>query len=176
MSINHLDERIVSIMRRGYPTAIRLSFAVIFIWFGILKPLGYSSAEPLVLKTVSWMPFLEAGQWLAVIGWWEVAIGVLFVSRRTTRMAILLLFLQMGGTFLPLFILPEVTFQAGGVPFLPTMEGQYIIKNLMILSAALVLGSLVRQPGERAGGEAAGAGILAPTPRSAAVYEVSRRQ
>ncbi|MGB0744011.1 MAG: hypothetical protein ACPGSB_05755 [Opitutales bacterium] len=145
MLIDVLDHRITAFMRGFYPTAIRLSFAVIFIWFGLLKPLGLSSAEPLVLSTVAWMPFLSPASWLAVIGWWEVAIGLLFFSRRTTRIAILLLFLQMGGTFLPLFILPEVTFQQGGAPFLPTMEGQYIIKNIMILSAALVLGALVRQ-------------------------------
>ena len=135
-------------MQRFYPTAIRLSFAVIFIWFGALKPLGLSAAEPLVLATVAWMPLLSASQWLAVIGWWEMAIGACFIAKRTTRLAILLLFLQMSGTFLPLFILPEVTFQEGGNPLLPTIEGQYIIKNLMILSAALVLGSLVRQQSE----------------------------
>ncbi|NDV61099.1 hypothetical protein G0Q06_01405 [Puniceicoccales bacterium CK1056] len=144
MTPDVLDQRIIRIMKDFYPTAIRLSFAVIFIWFGILKPLGLSAAEPLVLKTVAWMPFLSPHGWLSVIGWWEVAIGLLFFSHRTTRLAILLLFLQMGGTFLPLFILSEVTFQKGGIPFLPTMEGQYIIKNLMILSGALVLGSHVR--------------------------------
>lgn len=145
MSMDRIDERIATFMRESYPTAIRLSFAVIFIWFGILKPLGFSAASPLVLATVEWMPLLSPETWLMIIGWWEVAIGCLFISRRTTRIAILLLFLQMGGTFLPLFILPEVTFQEGGIPWLPTMEGQYIIKNLMILSAALVLGSLVRR-------------------------------
>lgn len=145
MSFDRIDERIATFMRETYPTAIRLSFAVIFIWFGALKPLGFSAASPLVLATVEWMPLLSPESWLVIIGWWEVAIGCLFISRRTTRIAILLLFLQMSGTFLPLFILPEVTFQEGGIPWLPTMEGQYIIKNLMVLSAALVLGSLVRQ-------------------------------
>lgn len=145
MSIDFVDLRIVQIMRGFYPTAIRLSFAVIFVWFGALKPLGMSAAEPLVLSTVAWMPLLAPHAWLSVIGFWEIAIGLLFITRRTTRIAILLLFLQMGGTFLPLFILPDVTFQEGGIPFLPTMEGQYIIKNLMILSAALVLGSSVRR-------------------------------
>lgn len=145
MAIDILDQRISTFMRGFYPTAIRLSFAVIFVWFGALKPLGLSAAEQLVLKTVAWMPLLSAQAWLAVIGCWEVLIGILFVSQRTTRIAILLLFLQMAGTFLPLFMLPEVTFQSGGIPFLPTLEGQYIIKKLMILSGALVLGSLVRQ-------------------------------
>ena len=49
----------------------------------------------------------------------------------------------MFGTFLPLFILPEITFQEGGVPYLPTMEGQYIIKNLLIIAGALVVGGRV---------------------------------
>lgn len=145
MSIDVLDQRISTLMRGFYPAAIRLSFAVIFVWFGALKPLGLSAAEPLVLKTVAWMPLFSPHTWLAVIGFWEIAIGLFFVMQRTTRLAILLLFLQMGGTFLPLFILPEITFQAGGIPLLPSMEGQYIIKNLMILSGALVLGSLVRK-------------------------------
>ena len=144
--MDRLDSRIVGLMQGAYPGAIRLSFALIFIWFGILKPLGLSPAAPLVLQTVAWMPLLQPEGWLSVIGWWEVAIGVLFISPKTTRLAILLLFLQMGGTFLPLFILPEITFQEAGFPFRPTMEGQYIIKNLMILSAALVLGALVDAP------------------------------
>jgi uncharacterized membrane protein YkgB len=50
-----------------------------------------------------------------------------------------LLFLQMSGTFLPLLILPEITFQNSN-PFLPTLEGQYIIKNIIIITAALMIG------------------------------------
>lgn len=140
MTIQALDRVIRGRMRAVADPAARVSLFIIFFWFGILKPLGYSSAEPLVLKTVDWMPILTAGQWLSVIGWWEVLIGVFFLFRKTTRIAIALLFLQMGGTFMPLFILPEITFQPGGIPFLPTLEGQYIIKNLIIISAALVIG------------------------------------
>jgi hypothetical protein len=81
---------------------------------------------------------------VAIIGWWEVAIGVAFLFRRTIRIAIALLFLQMVGTFMPLVLLPEITFQAGRLPFAPTLEGQYIIKNLMIISAALVVGGTLR--------------------------------
>jgi len=40
---------------------------------------------------------------------------------------------------MPLIFLPEVVYQKNNV-FLPTMEGQYIIKNLMIISAALIVG------------------------------------
>ncbi|NIM01815.1 MAG: hypothetical protein GTN89_13515, partial [Acidobacteria bacterium] len=80
----------------------------------------------------------------SVIGWWEVAIGVTFLFRKTLRIAIALLALQMAGTFMPLVVLPEVTFQSGHLPYGPTMEGQYIVKNLLILSAALVIGGTVR--------------------------------
>ncbi len=126
-------------------TALRASLGIIFVWFGILKPFGISAAEPLVLATVKWLPLLDPHGWLVVIGWWEVVIGVSFLFRSTVRLAIALLALQMGGTLMPLFLLPEVTFQAGRVPFAPTMEGQYIIKNLMIISAALVVGGTLRR-------------------------------
>jgi uncharacterized membrane protein YkgB len=76
---------------------------------------------------------------LSIIGWWEVLIGLTFLFRNTTRIAIGLLFLQMLGTFMPLLFLPEITFQNGNY-LLPTLEGQYIIKNVMIISAALVVG------------------------------------
>ena len=145
VNFEQLDQWIARTMSRFGVPALRISFAVIFCWFGILKPLGLSAAAPLVLKTVSWMPLLTPHQWLSVIGIWEVLIGVCFLFQKTTRLAILLLFLQMGGTFLPLVILPEITFQPGGIPLVPTMEGQYIIKNIMIISAALVIGGTVRR-------------------------------
>ena len=145
MSLNELDRRITDVMAQWGVWALRYSLALIFIWFGILKPVGLSPAEPLLLATTSFLPVFEPRQWLALIGWWEVAIGLAFLSRLTIRMAIALLALQMVGTFLPLFILPGVTFQPGRIPYAPTMEGQYIVKNLLIISAALVVGSTVRR-------------------------------
>lgn len=136
---NKLDSRFIKIMKRASIPSIRLSFGVIFIWFGVLKPLGLSSAEGLLKATVIWLPFGSPEMWLIVIGLWEVVIGVFFFFKRTTRIAIVLLFLQMVGTFMPLIVLSEITFQSNNI-LLPTLEGQYIIKNLMIISAALVLG------------------------------------
>ena len=144
-----LDKRISTAMAELGVPALRISLAIIFIWFGILKPLGLSPAASLVEATVGWMPFFTPQQWVSIIGWWEVVIGVTFLFRPTLRFAIGQLFLQMGGTFLPLLLLPDVAFQAGHYPFVPTMEGQYIIKNLLIISAALVVGGTVRS-GSRA--------------------------
>jgi uncharacterized membrane protein YkgB len=144
-TFDEIDRRISTFMGRWGTLAVRISFGIIFIWFGILKPLGISSAEPLVIATVPWLPVFDGGTWVSIIGWWEVAIGIAFLFRRTIRVAVALLALQMVGTFMPLVLLPDVTFQAGRFPYGPTLEGQYIIKNLMIISAALVVGGTVRE-------------------------------
>jgi uncharacterized membrane protein YkgB len=112
---------------------------IIFFWFGILKVLEASPATELIIETVFWMPFFSAETWVIVIGYWEMAIGVCFLNKKTTLIAVVLMFLQMTGTFLPLLILPEITFQNSN-PFLPTLEGQYIIKNIIIITAALIIG------------------------------------
>jgi uncharacterized membrane protein YkgB len=140
-----VDGSIASFMQRwGVPT-LRVALAVIFVWFGLLKPLGLSPAEELVLATVETLPVFRSETWLVLIGWWEVAIGVTFLHPATIRIAIALLALQMVGTFLPLVLFPEVTFQSGRIPYGLTMEGQYIVKNLLIIAAALVIGGTVRR-------------------------------
>lgn len=148
MSVNFkkIDQYISrKMMKIGQPT-LQISFAIIFIWFGILKPLGLSPAEGLLKQTVVWLPFGTPELWLHIIGYWEVVIGALFLFRGTFRIAIALLFLQMVGAFMPLVFLPEVTFQNGNI-FTLTMEGQYIIKNVLIISSALVLGGSLYKSG-----------------------------
>lgn len=137
--IDAADLQIASWMHRYGRLSLRYSLAIIFIWFGLLKPLGLSPAEELVAKTVYWM---SPDIFVPILGWWEVMIGVCMLYRPLIRLSILLLFLQMGGTILPLFILPEVCYTE--FPFGLTLEGQYIIKNLLIISAALVIGGTVR--------------------------------
>ena len=118
---------------------IRIPLFIIFFWFGVLKVLKMSPATELIIDTVFWMPLLSAENWVVIIGYWEMAIGLCFLNKKTTLIAVILMFLQMSGTFLPLVILPEITFQNSN-PFLPTLEGQYIIKNIIIITAALIIG------------------------------------
>jgi len=125
---------------------LRYSLGVIFIWFGALKPFGMSPAQDLVANTVY---FVDPDWFVPFLGWWEVAIGVGLIVRPLIRPAIFLLFLQMPGTFIPLVLLPEVCFT--NFPFGLTMEGQYIIKNLILISAALVVGGTVRKPSGESG-------------------------
>ncbi|MEO9512574.1 MAG: hypothetical protein ABJN84_03675 [Flavobacteriaceae bacterium] len=145
MDLRNVDQQIASRMRSWGIPAVRISFAIIFFWFGILKPFGFSAATGLLKATVAWLPFGDPDTWLIAIGWWEVIIGITFLFRKTTRIAIALLFLQMLGTFMPLIFLPEVTFQDENY-LLPTLEGQYIIKNILIISAALIVGGTFYKP------------------------------
>ena len=124
--------------RIGHPM-LRYALGLIFLWFGIIKPLGLSPVHDLVANTAILLP---PETFVVVIGWWEVAIGVCLLYRPLLRLGILLLFIQIPGTFIPLVIMPEVTWIV--FPIAPTVEGQYIIKNLVLIGAALVVGSTAR--------------------------------
>ena len=133
------DQRITAWMKKEGLLFLRYSLGIVFIWFGILKPFGISPAQELVAHTVYW----ASPTWFVpLLGWWEVLIGICFLYKPLVRVAILLMAVQMVGTMLPLFLLPEVVY-AGSV-FHLTLEGQYIVKNIVLIGAALVVGSHVR--------------------------------
>lgn len=115
---------------------LRYSLAIIFIWFGALKPFGQSPAVELVTKTIYWF---DPQIFIPILGIWEMAIGICLLFQPLLRVGLFLLALQMPGTFLPLVLLPEVCFTT--FPFDLTLEGQYIIKNLVLIGAGLVVGS-----------------------------------
>lgn len=137
---DRIDPAIAGWMDRRGLFLLRISLAIIFIWFGALKTVGMSPADELVRRTVYWFP---PDIFIPLLGWWEVAIGVCLLFRPLIRAAIFLLFLQMPGTMLPLILLPDVCFTS--VPFGLTIEGQYIIKNIVLIGAAIVIGGTVRQ-------------------------------
>ena len=119
-----IDRAIAGWMGRwGVPT-LRVALGVVFVWFGALKPFGLSPAADLIAATVYVVP---AETFVPILGIWEVAIGICLLYRPLIRVGILLLALQLPGTFLPLVLLPEATFTV--VPIAPTLEGQYIVKN-----------------------------------------------
>ena len=118
---------------------VRIPLFIIFFWFGFLKIINLSPAQDLVISTVYWMPIFSAETWTIIIGYWEVLIAIFFLFKKTTLIAMILLIIQMTGTFLPLIILPNVSFQNSNF-LLPTLEGQYIIKNIIIIAASLIIG------------------------------------
>ena len=138
------DIQITNWMAKYSLLALRFGLGLIFVWFGALKFVpGLSPAEGLVRNTIY---FVDPDIFMPILALWEVAIGLGFwlgfLTKKFERITILLLFLQMPGTALPLLILPEVCWTS--FPFGLTLEGQYIIKNLAIISSALVLGATVR--------------------------------
>jgi len=120
--------------RHGY-RLLRIAMGIVFIWFGALKPFGLSPAEALVAKATAWIP---VPGFLYILAVWEIAIGVCFLFKRTVRWGVVLLFLHMPGTMLPFFTLPDEVFVR--FPFALSLEGQYIVKNLVLIAAGIVLG------------------------------------
>ena len=135
------DKIITHYMDMWGVTLLRYSLGIIYIWFGALKPLGMSPAQELVENTVYW--FDDPRPFVPILGIWEVIIGITICIKPLIRVAIFLLLIQMPGTFLPLILFPDVCFT--DFPFGLTLEGQYIVKNLIIISASLVVGSTVRK-------------------------------
>ena len=124
---------------------LRISLGIIFFWFGFLKFFhGVSSAETIATKTISVLTFglIEPSVSLIILAVWETMIGLGLLFNKFLREILLLLFLQMIGTITPLFFFPAETFKI--FPFVPTLEGQYIIKNLILISAGLAIGATVR--------------------------------
>lgn len=145
--LDSLDTAIAGWMDRWGLRLLRYAIGVVFVWFGALKPLGLSPAAELVANTVYVVP---PELFVPILGVWEVLIGLCLLYRPLIRLGILLLFLQMPGTFLPLVLLPETTFVR--FPYALTLEGQYIIKNLVMIGAALAVGATVRGDGSDAEG------------------------
>lgn len=139
--LTHIDYAIVRFMRHfGKPLA-RIAFFIIFFWFGILKLVDVSPANPLVADLLEkTLPFITFEQFIIFLGIWEMLIGILFLIPHLERLAILLLVPHIIVTAAPLILLPQITWQS---PFVPTLEGQYIIKNILIVALAFAIGSQV---------------------------------
>jgi uncharacterized membrane protein YkgB len=127
---------------------LRISLGICFVWFGGLKFVpGLSPADQLATRTIEMLTFgvLQPEVSRPLLAAWEFAIGLGLLSGKFVRPTLFLLWLQMAGTVTPLVLLIPETWR---VPFLvPTLEGQYIIKNLVLISAGLVIGATARGGG-----------------------------
>ena len=124
---------------------LRISLGVVFIWFGALKFFpGLSAAESLGGKTILKMTFgiLEPAVSMKILAVWECLIGLGLITKRFLSFTLLLLYFQMAGTLMPLVLFPEMTFQ--GTILVPTLLGQYIIKNFVLISAGIVIGATAK--------------------------------
>lgn len=145
-SLNKIDTKITSWMDRNGLFLLRISMGIVFVWFGVLKFFpGVSAAQDLAIRTIELLTFGLVPEVLIINGLalWEVLIGVGLIWGKFMKATLLLLFLQMIGTFTPVFLFPSEVFNH--IPYAPTLEGQYIIKNIVIISAAMVLWGRLRK-------------------------------
>ena len=142
---DRVDTRITGWMARNGLPLMRISLGIVFFWFGLLKFFpGLSPAQELATRTIDVLTFglVPPAVSIYILATWEVAIGLGLIFGIFMRATLLLLFLQMPGTVLPIFFFPGEVFSQ--VPLVPTLEGQYIIKNLVLVTAGIVLGATVR--------------------------------
>lgn len=140
LSIAQLDLNIVDWLVKYSLVFLRISMGIVFVWFGALKLIpGLSPAEPLIHATL-W--FLPVEYFVPVLAIWEVLIGIGFITGKFQRATIILLLLQMGGAMSPTFLSPDRIWTT--FPHVLSLEGQYVIKDIILISAGLVLGATVR--------------------------------
>lgn len=142
---DNIDRLITGLMARYGISLLRYSIGLIFIWFGALKFVpGLSPAQELATSTIELLTFgmISLQVSLIMLATLEVGIGLLLISGRWLRLTIFLLMFQMIGTMTPVFLFPELVFTS--FPYGLTMEGQYIFKNFVVISAALVIGATAR--------------------------------
>jgi uncharacterized membrane protein YphA (DoxX/SURF4 family) len=153
---DRIDTHITAWMARHSIALLRIGLGIVFFWFGVLKFFpGLSPAQTLATNTIEVLTFglLAPAVSLPLLATWECLIGIGLISGRWMRITLLLLALQMAGTITPLFLFPGEAFTL--TPLAPTLEGQYIIKNIVLVCAALVIGATVRgghltpEPGKR---------------------------
>jgi uncharacterized membrane protein YphA (DoxX/SURF4 family) len=140
-----LDRMITQWMARYGVLLLRISVGIVFFWFGILKFFpNLSPAQDLATRTIEALTFglVPPMISLPVLATWEVLIGLGLITGKFMRGTLFLLGTQMLGTLTPMILFPAETWQV--FPISPTLEGQYIIKNLVLISSGIVIGATVR--------------------------------
>lgn len=138
--LQRIDQRIGLFMQTYGHVAHRYGLGILFIWFGLLKPFGYKTTTSLLAQTVY---FGDPAVVVPLLGWWEVAIGLCLIARPLNRLGLLLLAIRLPGTVLAFFLLPDVCF--AGHPLIPTPQGQYLIKDLVLFTAAMIIGGTIHE-------------------------------
>ena len=138
------DRVVLPFLRQWGMPALRMSLAVVFIWFGALKVLGVSPVVDLVASTVY---VVDPDWFVPALGVVELSVGFGLAINRGLRLVLAVLFVQLVGTFLVFVLLPNVAFQDGN-PLKLTVEGEFIVKNVVLLAAAMVVGSQLKVGGK----------------------------
>ena len=149
-ALARFDETAVSLARRYGVLTLRIALGVVFIWFGALKVADVSPVADLVADIV---PILSERASVLTVGIMELVVGLGLIVGLAIRLTLGLFFAQMLGTFLVLVLRPGLSFY-GGNPFRLTVLGEFVVKNLVLLTAGLVVaGSIPRPRGDEKFGD-----------------------
>jgi uncharacterized membrane protein YkgB len=141
--LDALDQMATQMAARYGLTLLSISMGIVFLWFGALKlDMGLSPAEPLIRETISFLPMKF---FLPVLAVWEMVIGLGFLTGKFKRATILLLLAQMGGAMSPIILAPDRIFNT--FPYSFTLEGQYVVKDIILISVGIVIWATVRGGG-----------------------------
>jgi putative oxidoreductase len=127
--------QLLGLLRRRSVAALRLTLGLVFLWFGVLKLFDASPVEEILKQTYSFLPFKL---FALTLGAWEVLVGLGLLAKRSLRCTLALLWLHMTGTFVALLLAPALFFHHGN-PLWLTVEGEFVIKNMVLAAAALVV-------------------------------------
>ena len=135
--ITKFDQKALGFLKKYNLLLARLAIFIVYFWFGILKLFNLSPANPLVQSLLEkTLPFISFQNFIILFALFEMFIGLLFLIKGAERLAVALLCIHLITTVLPLVLLPSVTWQGWLVP---SLEGQYIIKNVLIIALAFVI-------------------------------------
>lgn len=144
MSANK-EDKLTHWMAENGIAFLRISIGIIFLWFGVIKYFpGLSPIEDLALRTTKFLSFnLFSDNAMAIgLATLECLIGIGLITGKLLRVTLLLLLLQLVGAISPVFIFPGEVFKI--IPIVPTLPGQYIIKDIVLISAGILIGGTVR--------------------------------
>ena len=144
--LDQLDRAATGLMAQYDLRLLSVSMGLVFAWFGALKlQSGVSPAEPLIRDTLDFLPGSLIDPLIMLLAVWEVAIGIGFLSGKAKRIVLILLLMQMGGAMSPLILSPDRLWET--FPLVWTLEGQYVFKDIILISAGLVIGATNRGGG-----------------------------
>jgi uncharacterized membrane protein YkgB len=144
-SLGQINQAMVEFTDETAIPLLRVSLGIVYIWFGVLKIIGASPVAGMVAETAFLVP---PGVFVRLVGLLELVVGLGLLFRAALHLTLVLFFCQLVGTFLVLFVRPQRLFQHNN-PLLLTKEGEFLLKNLVLLSAGLAVASTAPREDER---------------------------
>ena len=142
-ALNRFDAFAVGLAKRYGIVTLRVALGIVFVWFGALK---VADASPVARLVSDIVPLLSERAAVLTVGIVEIIVGAGLITGWAIRLTLALFFAQMIGTFAVLVLEPDIAFR-GGNPLRLTVLGEFVVKNLVLLTAGVVVAGAIPRPG-----------------------------